>query len=982
MTRRLITASGIVGVVAIVFAAHALRAANVVTLTQFGGTGQYSAPVGIDWLPATNELLVSDNYPGGLPSNFIRVDRSTAVPTVFAPAIAAWENEIYFASVRPNSPSAAAGWKVGYVYTAKGNVDPACIAELDPTGAVTNGCFAFLPGKNGTGETKLKRGAVKFDYVGVASGDLLIIASDPEYPPSTVYRIDHSGTVTMLAEITDQHAEGIATIPNDPKYGPWAGKLVVGEEYIQSAEAIPLNCVYPCAGGTTRTNLGVEIEDIWVVPADSAFYGVDYNEGQPAKLWTADSNQWTNFVGRILLATEHTALLNILDWNGSSFVPTLINDGSFSQNPVQAVQWEHITFAPNVSPAITIVKLTNGTNNDAPPGILLPVGSLVTWSYVVTNTGNETLIDVVVTDDHGVAVSCPKNTLATGESMTCTGTGSAILGQYTNVGSVVGTGKNSGKNVTASNPDNYFGQQPGVSIVKYTNDQDANDPNGTDVPSFLPGSSVTWTYKVTNTGNVSIPKANVVVTDNDPGVTPAFDHELTGNGDASFDPGEVWLFKASGTSIDLTLPPPSGVQTKPNTCTANGTLSPSTAYTNIGTVTIPGATASDPSSYCQPPQDNTTPCPAGSFTFSYTNNDPVNGDLVIVFDQFPAPNDNTYGIGAVGWAKGHKFSDLVGSDHAGFDLRDPGGTVKLDFYIDYITANPTGKVTPSGYSSLGPFGGDGKVLVGTLTSADLTWDTSLARNMNNLGYFSGNAQTVGKATAGGTTTCVVAGQSNCALLTIDSPPAAGSGNGTSTDYTYKTPNPWTGSMVYPENGRVVNGWDFHDTYFVTIKRSKLNAIGFDASTWTVEPDLAGLHNSPAKPCPAATGGGACNLSVGVKTAGAKQVAVTVANNASTDAVLSALSLTWPSANGKLMQVKFDGDIVYDSPDIAWTAGGVTLGAGGSQPLVTDTKKKTIQHGTSDVIYLIFEKNVDTNLSHYSATAKFGSDTTCVITLLP
>ena len=39
-------------------------------------------------------------------------------------------------------------------------------------------------------------------------------------------------------------------------------------------------------------------------------------------------------------------------------------------------------------PAIAHVKLTNGTDNHAPTGPVVPVGSPVTWTYRVTNTGN------------------------------------------------------------------------------------------------------------------------------------------------------------------------------------------------------------------------------------------------------------------------------------------------------------------------------------------------------------------------------------------------------------------------------------------------------------------------------------------------------------------------------------------------------------------------------------------------------------------
>ena len=107
----------------------------------------------------------------------------------------------------------------------------------------------------------------------------------------------------------------------------------------------------------------------------------------------------------------------------------------------------------------------------------------------------------------------------------------------------------------------------------------------------------------------------------------------------------------------------------------------------------------------------------------------------------------SYGTNAVGWLHGHTFKDLVQSDHAGFELRNPSGVVKLDFYIDYLTEKPG---TPSGYGSLGPFGGDGAVVVGTLTTNDILFDTSMARNLNDLGYFVNGAQTAAtlSATAG------------------------------------------------------------------------------------------------------------------------------------------------------------------------------------------------------------------------------------------
>ena len=59
-----------------------------------------------------------------------------------------------------------------------------------------------------------------------------------------------------------------------------------------------------------------------------------------------------------------------------------------------------------------------------------PSPGTVTYTYLVTNTGPLALSDVTVTDDNGTpatpgddfAATCPKTTLAVGESMTCTAT--------------------------------------------------------------------------------------------------------------------------------------------------------------------------------------------------------------------------------------------------------------------------------------------------------------------------------------------------------------------------------------------------------------------------------------------------------------------------------------------------------------------------------------------------------------------------------
>ncbi len=89
------------------------------------------------------------------------------------------------------------------------------------------------------------------------------------------------------------------------------------------------------------------------------------------------------------------------------------------------------------APGVDLQKYTNGADADEPPGPAIDIGAAIQWTYVVTNSGNQALSQVVVTDNQGVAVSCPATTLAPDEEMTCTGApATAVRGQYANVGTV------------------------------------------------------------------------------------------------------------------------------------------------------------------------------------------------------------------------------------------------------------------------------------------------------------------------------------------------------------------------------------------------------------------------------------------------------------------------------------------------------------------------------------------------------------------
>ena len=80
------------------------------------------------------------------------------------------------------------------------------------------------------------------------------------------------------------------------------------------------------------------------------------------------------------------------------------------------------------APALVLETRVAGNDADDPPGPPLPVGSTATFDYLVTNTGNEDLDGLTVTDDQGVVVDCPQVTVARTETVACTGTDAAAEG--------------------------------------------------------------------------------------------------------------------------------------------------------------------------------------------------------------------------------------------------------------------------------------------------------------------------------------------------------------------------------------------------------------------------------------------------------------------------------------------------------------------------------------------------------------------------
>jgi len=228
-------------------------------------------------------------------------------------------------------------------------------------------------------------------------------------------------------------------------------------------------------------------------------------------------------------------------------------------------------------PAITIRK-------SADPTTVTAAGQPIAYSFLVTNTGNETLTNLSVSDvftspSSGVLpVTCPQATLAPGASETCTATYAATQqdidnGMIDNTSIATGTPPGGPPVVSPPSPATVtIPQTPGITIKK------SADPTTVDSA----GDTITYSFVVANTGNVTLRQISVTDTFTSPstGALPVTCPEST------LAPGTSETCNATyqATAADVQ----NGVIN--NTSTATGippNAPPVTSSPSTATVTIP-----------------------------------------------------------------------------------------------------------------------------------------------------------------------------------------------------------------------------------------------------------------------------------------------------------------------------------------------------------------------------------------------------------
>jgi uncharacterized repeat protein (TIGR01451 family) len=171
------------------------------------------------------------------------------------------------------------------------------------------------------------------------------------------------------------------------------------------------------------------------------------------------------------------------------------------------------TITPD-APALSIV--TTGSVAPVENQAAANVGDEITWSYVVTNTGDVPVTGVTVNDPEGGTITCVPTTLEVGENATCTGTATHTVmladlgvGSVSNGATASGTPPFGASAITSAESIatiTTVAVMPGLSIVTSGTVTPADNQSAADVSN-----TIAWSYEVTNTGNV--PLTDVTIND-------------------------------------------------------------------------------------------------------------------------------------------------------------------------------------------------------------------------------------------------------------------------------------------------------------------------------------------------------------------------------------------------------------------------------------------------------------------------------------
>ncbi|WP_186439106.1 Ig-like domain-containing protein [Dokdonia sp. Hel_I_63] len=406
---------------------------------------------------------------------------------------------------------AQAGETITYNFsvTNTGNVTVTNIVVTDPLVTVTGGPIDLVPGTSDDTTFLAEYVLTQEDVdAGLVENQALATGQDPN-GDDVVDTSDDNSTIEGEEDVT------ITDLPEDPgmiaivKTGTFNDED--GDGFAQAGETITYNFTVTNTGNVTVTNIVVTDPLVTVT-------------GGPIDL-APDAIDATTFVAQYVLTqedvdagmVENQALATGQNPNGDDVVDTSDDDSS-----VEGEEDVTVTDLPEDPGMIAIVK--TGTFNDEDGDGFAQAGETITYNFTITNTGNVTVTNIVVTDPLVTVTGGPID-LAPDAIDATTFVAQYVLtqedvdaGMVENQALATGQNPNGDDVVDTSDDDSSVEGEEDVTVTDLPEDPGMiaivktgtfNDEDGDGFAQA--GETITYNFTITNTGNVTV--TNIVVTD-------------------------------------------------------------------------------------------------------------------------------------------------------------------------------------------------------------------------------------------------------------------------------------------------------------------------------------------------------------------------------------------------------------------------------------------------------------------------------------
>ena len=473
--------------------------------------------------------------------------------------------------VKSASPSDQAHFTVGqlitysFVVTNTGNTT---LKDVTVTEGAFSGSGTLSPASCPAGAASLAPGAqvtctatYTVTQADVDAGSITNDATATGTPPTGPTPVSPPSTVTIPA-------------PQDPALT--VVKSATPTTITAAGQTVTYSFVVTNTGNVTLTDAGV---------AETAFSGTG-----TTPVATCPAGAASLVPGAFVTCTA-TYTATQADVDAGSISNTAIASGTSPSGSTVQSPTSSATVTATPAPAITVVKSASPSDPDH-----YTVGQVITYSFLITNTGNTTLADVTATEGAFTgsgtmsAVSCPAGaaSLAPAAQVTCTATytltqADVDAGSITNDATATGTPPTGRKPVSPPSEVTIPAPStPSLALVK----------SATPSTIATAGQTVTYSFVLTNTGNVTLKDAIVTETAfTGTGTAPA---PTCPSGAASLAPGAsitcTATYIATQADVDAgtisntataTGTPPSGPTVDSPPSTAVVTIPPTSAVTLV-----------------------------------------------------------------------------------------------------------------------------------------------------------------------------------------------------------------------------------------------------------------------------------------------------------------------------------------------------------------------------------------------------------------